>query len=117
MINVLIVLTIMILGFSFFVYKMRKKTEVRHTRERPFLIKIWMSNFGYVGLATYWNTIYYATDTFMVDQKIRKHELCHIGQMKRDGVFKHFFMYNYYWFKYGHKNNPYEVEAREAELL
>jgi len=90
-------------------------SKVRHTTKKPWLIRKYMSFFGYRGLTTYWNTIYYVNAFDMNDEKLRKHELKHIEQMQRDGKIKHFFKYNYYWITKGYENNPYEIEAREAE--
>lgn len=46
-----------------------------------------------------------------------KHEAFHIEQVKREGRLK--FIVKYLWFniRYGYKNNPYEVEAREKQML
>ena len=81
----------------------------------PFFIKWYMKLLKYDGLTTYWDTIYFKDREALQNNRIMRHELCHIEQMKRDGKLKHFFTYNYYWIKYGYKNNPYEVEARKAE--
>ena len=40
----------------------------------------------------------------------------HIEQVKRDGRLKFIVKYLFYNIKYGYKNNPYEIEAREAEV-
>lgn len=54
-------------------------------------------------------------EDLLIGDKIYKHELKHIEQVKREGRLK--FICKYLWFniRYGYKNNPYEVEAREAE--
>ena len=44
-----------------------------------------------------------------------RHEVCHVQQWKRDGIFLFFFQYIWYSLRYGYRNNPYEIEAREAE--
>ena len=51
----------------------------------------------------------------LIGEKIYKHECKHIEQVKRDGRLK--FLVKYLWWNItkGYKNNPYEVEAREAE--
>lgn len=74
-----------------------------------------MSLWNFVGLATPWNTVYYKDVMYMSDKRLRQHELKHIEQMSRDGTVKYLMMYNYYWFTRGYWNNPYEIEAREAE--
>ena len=88
---------------------------VKHTTDRPFFIKWWMDFFGYDGLTTYWNTIYYRDEECMNNDRLKRHELQHIVQMERDGKFVHFIKYCYYWIVYGYEKNPYEIEAVEAE--
>ena len=83
--------------------------EVMHP---PLLILWYMKFLKYDGLATMWDTIYYRTEP---TQSLRHHELQHIRQMHRDGKFIYFFKYNWYWIRYGYKNNPYEIEARGVE--
>lgn len=51
----------------------------------------------------------------LIDEKMYKHEKCHIEQVKREGRLKFICKYLYYNLKYGYKQNPYEVEAREKE--
>lgn len=41
------------------------------------------------------------------------HEACHIEQVRRDGRVKFVVKYLYYNLRYGYRNNPYEIEARE----
>ena len=74
-----------------------------------------MDFFNFDGLATPWNTIYYSNAKMYMDGKLRRYELMHVEQMKRDGVLKYMVMYNWYWVTIGYENNPYEIEAREAE--
>lgn len=50
----------------------------------------------------------------LIPVTLYKHEQAHIEQVKRDGRFKFICKYLYYNIKYGYKNNPYEVEAREV---
>lgn len=44
-----------------------------------------------------------------------RHEICHVRQWERDGYLV--FLLRYLWFSIvnGYQNNPYEVEARQAE--
>lgn len=86
---------------------------VKEIYQPKYLIKLYMRLFGYYGLATYWNTIYYKDK--IVSSGLRRHEHKHIEQMARDGKFIYFIKYNYYWITKGYKNNPYEIEARKAE--
>ena len=47
------------------------------------------------------------------NQKLLKHEYCHVLQCRRLGLFRWCTKYIYYHFKHGYKNNPLEVEAIE----
>lgn len=89
--------------------------NITHTVGKPWLIEKWMKWFGYRGLATPWNTIYYRDSGSFMDGRLRKHEVKHICQMYRDGKFMFLLKYNWYWLTKGYKNNPYEIEAKEAE--
>lgn len=56
-----------------------------------------------------------STEDFLNNQRWVKHELAHIEQYKKHGLLKFLFLYLWYSVKYGYYNNPFEVEAREAE--
>ncbi len=49
------------------------------------------------------------------NHRLIRHQLKHIEQMRRQG--RLVFTLNYIWYalRHGHKSNPYEVEARQAE--
>lgn len=47
------------------------------------------------------------------DKKLLAHELVHVMQVQRDGWLHFYLKYLYYHAKYGYKNNPYEIEARD----
>ena len=49
----------------------------------------------------------------LIDEKMYKHEKCHIEQVKREGRLKFLFKYLYYNIRYGYERNPYELEANE----
>ena len=86
-----------------------------YTTKKPFFIRWYMDYFNYDGLATIWNTVYLRNESMFNDDKLIRHETKHIEQMKKDGKIWYLIKYHYYWIKYGYKNNPYEIEAREAE--
>lgn len=54
---------------------------------------------------------------FMVNRKWLLHELKHVEQYQRYGVLRFIFLYLYETMKRGYRNNRFEVEAREAELI
>jgi len=88
--------------------------DVKHTTKRPYLIKLWMSHFGYKGLTTPWDVIYYDSIDSFNNRKLIKHEQQHIHQMRKEGKLLFLFNYCINWYKYGYYNNPYEKMAREA---
>lgn len=49
----------------------------------------------------------------LITEKMYKHEQCHIDQVKKLGRLKFILTYLFYCVKFGYRNNPYEVEARE----
>lgn len=88
---------------------------VKIVTEPPLLVRLYMDFFKYDGLATVWNTIYFRTKDHKSD-RLLKHEQQHIKQMKREGKILYLIKYHYYWITKGYWNNPYEIEAREAEV-
>ena len=63
----------------------------------------------------------FATPFFIVvkyrDPKLEAHEQCHVRQWWRGWIIGFAVLYVYYLIKYGYRNNPYEIEARQAERL
>lgn len=47
--------------------------------------------------------------------RLIRHELCHLRQIERDGRAKFAVRYMWWLLRYGYHDNPYEIEAREAE--
>lgn len=79
------------------------------------LIKWYMDRCGFKGWTSFWNTIYLHPD-HLGDEPLIRHELKHIEQIQRDGKIVFTLKYLFWTVKYGYYNNPYEVEAREAEV-
>jgi hypothetical protein len=69
---------------------------------------------GFQGWTSFWNVIYLDPD-HMDDEKLIRHEKKHIEQIQEQGRLKFAVKYTYYTMRYGYQNNPYEIEAREAE--
>ena len=67
-----------------------------------------------IGWTSAWNVIYLHPD-YIDSNSLIKHEQCHAMQMQRDGKLWMITKYTYYLIKHGYRNNPYEIEAREAE--
>lgn len=69
---------------------------------------------GFKGWTSFWDTVYIMPGSEN-DQALLRHEQKHLDQIKKDG--KILFTIKYVWWtiKYGYWNNPYEIEARNAE--
>lgn len=78
------------------------------------VVLLWMKLTGFRGITLPWAI--YLHPTRIADMKLIRHEIKHAEQMKRDGVLR--FLVKYLWWsvRYGYWNNPYEIEARAAEL-
>ena len=63
------------------------------------------------------DTTYYSESECVVnsDRAWQRHENKHKEQWRRDGILFPF-IYIYRHLKYGYENNPYEVDARNAEI-
>lgn len=75
-----------------------------------------MNSCGFFGWTSLWGTIYVLKGQ-EENTRLIKHEQTHLIQMERDGKIPFLFKYAYWHLRYGYKNNPYEVEAREAERM
>ncbi|HNB81145.1 MAG TPA: DUF4157 domain-containing protein [Chitinophagaceae bacterium] len=96
-----------------------KVTPVRIvTSSFPARIAAW--KLGRKKVAMVWNGAIHlhgcSREEFLSNERWLKHELCHIQQRKEKGAF--WFECHYLWLslRYGYEQNPYEVEARRAEL-
>ena len=56
-------------------------------------------------------------EDFLVNKKWLLHELKHVEQYQRYGTIRFVILYLYETMKRGYRNNRFEVEAREAELI
>lgn len=83
-------------------------------KESTYLSKWFLKLFGYDGHASLWRTVYILPEHFS-DNALINHELEHIRQIEREGKFKFSVKYLYFLVRYGYWNNPYEIQAREAE--
>jgi hypothetical protein len=54
-------------------------------------------------------------EEFLRNTRWVKHEMAHVEQYRRHGIFKFLLLYSWYSIKYGYTNNPFEIEAREKE--
>ena len=53
---------------------------------------------------------------FLADQRWVRHEMAHVEQFRKYGLWNFIFLYLLESLKKGYYHNKYEVEAREAEL-
>lgn len=79
------------------------------------LIAVYMRRCGFRGWTSFWRVIY-VLPGHEHDERLLRHERCHLEQIERDG--RLLFLIKYLWrlARYGYRNNPYEVEARAAEV-
>ncbi len=73
--------------------------------------KWFLDTYGYSGITMPWRSIY-VLSPYLHDTKLRRHELVHIAQMRRDGTLLFCIKYLWWCYKVGYWNNPYELEAR-----
>ena len=73
-----------------------------------------MSWAGFKGWTSFWNTVYVLPGHECNDRLLR-HERCHLEQIERDGRIWFSLRYAWWLVRFGYWRNPYEVEAREAE--
>ena len=78
------------------------------------LIALYMRACKFDGWTSFWFTIY-VLPGFENNQRLLRHESCHLEQIERDG--RLLFAIKYLWWlcRYGYQKCPYEVEARAAE--
>lgn len=78
------------------------------------LIAAYMRLFGFYGWTSFWRTVY-VLPGHENNERLLRHERCHLEQIERDG--RILFSIKYLWWlaRYGYWLNPYEIEAREAE--
>jgi hypothetical protein len=88
-------------------------------KENSWLAKIAAAKLGSSGAALVLGStihLYNITEKeFLSSPQLVRHELKHVEQYKRLGVFT--FLAQYFWFsaRYGYHKNPLEKEARQAE--
>jgi hypothetical protein len=54
---------------------------------------------------------------FFSDERLRRHELCHVKQYEQHGFLLFLFKYLLESIRHGYRNNRFEIEARQAELV
>ena len=78
------------------------------------IIAAYMRVCKFDGLTSFWSTIY-VLPGFENDQRLLRHERCHLEQIERDGRLLFSLRYSWWTLRHGYFMNPYEIEARAAE--
>lgn len=73
-----------------------------------------MRRVGFLGWTSFWRTVY-VLPGHEQNQRLLRHERCHLEQIEREGRLLFSIKYLYWLFRYGYYMNPYEVEARSEE--
>ena len=73
-----------------------------------------MRRAGFAGWTSFWHVVY-VLPGHEHDERLLRHERCHLEQIERDGRLKFSIRYLYWLARHGYWNNPYEIEARTAE--
>ena len=84
------------------------------TRTAKGLVLAWMNLMRYDGWASLWGVLYIRPG-FETDAGLVRHETKHLEQMRRDGKIWFMARYLWWWTTRGYWNNPYEIEARQAQ--
>lgn len=76
-----------------------------------------LNTFGYIAIVNPFSMVCHVLpEYFPVGNRLKAHEETHFTQIRREGILKFTLKYLFYLAKYGYRNNPYEIEARKAEL-
>lgn len=85
-----------------------------NTRTATGLLAWLMRRAGFLGWTSFWNVIY-VLPGHEHNERLLRHERCHLEQIERDGRLLFAIKYSWWLARYGYWNNHYEVEARAAE--
>lgn len=92
-----------------------------HVKENSLLARIAAYKLNIKQCAIVVNRTIYLHNTsredFLANKKWLLHELKHVEQYQRYGTIRFVILYLYETMKRGYRNNRFEVEAREAELI
>ena len=75
-------------------------------------IRWFLEIFDYSAITMPWQTVYLRPDRVGYERLV-VHESVHIEQIQRLGAVKFTLLYLWYNIRYGYRNNPFEIEARE----
>lgn len=69
---------------------------------------------GFVGITLYPVGIYVLPE-LITNERLHKHEMTHWRQAQRMSAVRFYVTYLWYSIRFGYRNNPLEIEAREQE--
>lgn len=75
-----------------------------------------LTRYGLAGITMPWGTVYLHKEYFR-HRALRRHELFHLRQIRRDGAITFSVKYLFWLFRYGYWGNPYELEAYASAPL
>lgn len=71
---------------------------------------------GFAGWTSFWRVVY-VLPGHEHNERLLRHELAHLEQIERDGRILFALKYSWWTLRRGYWMNPYEIEARAAELI
>lgn len=83
-------------------------------RPAPHLIRWFLQAFGYRGITLPPLGIYVLAE-HIDSERLRRHEMAHWAQYEKMGAVMFYVRYVWLSLRHGYRNNPMEIEAREAE--
>lgn len=75
-----------------------------------------MRRAGFLGWTSFWRVVY-VLPGHKRNARLLRHERCHLAQIERDGRLWFAVRYAWWTLRHGYWRNPYEAEARAAELI
>lgn len=76
---------------------------------------VWFLRRSWIAGITIYPFIFFKRLRLEVTDKLLRHELEHIYQVRREGWIKFYVTYLWFNIRRGYKNNPYELEANAVE--
>lgn len=59
--------------------------------------------------------MFFRENRFNTEDWLFRHEMEHIYQVEREGWLRFYIKYLWYSMRHGYQNNPYEIQARQAQ--
>jgi hypothetical protein len=78
--------------------------------------RVWFLRKSWINGITIYPFIFFKQRKEDISDRLFRHELEHIYQVRREGWLKFYIKYLYYQIRLGYRNIPYEVEARAVQF-